>query len=544
MPNVPKQQPGNIGNATQSASTSPVAEPVPDVAEVQATLQAAKYVLEAALQQVLNGITSGLAACTATQQSAIACIGKLVSDQFSALYSTYYGSQQIVKDNLGYLLSAAGQYAALLGYPGINVDTSGIPADVSRTMDVNTGTGRNLNIQTQPIASGQATVIPRDVGWVQGDMPNPQLGTYDNNVGSQISGSGVAGAQQIPLPISGVIPSQNATAASGASGGMGPVPASPPASTPQSISPVSTGSISPVTVGGIPAPQGLSTVGNVPIPFPMPGQLVSPKGSPGATRSIKSGIASTGNPPVIAGLGTTGLASQPTQSSPGPVVTPTPSGCPTSTAGLPTWTDFLPFGSVMPRNGMWLACGQVLAQITTDQAAAATGNVCFSTTVDGIAYWGIARIDCNAANPPQPTSVSPSPTAEPSPSAPDTCNNLSADQSQWTPWQQANCGTGTIAPTQSCPAPTVSCPAPIVSLPTGDLCNCIQAALNGVEPDPIDLDEPLAFKYSPDDVAWKQNAIAFSGGWLEAYNNSSSAEQFRDAVFSSYPEVERLDVSP
>jgi hypothetical protein len=39
---------------------------------------------------------------------------------------------------------------------------------------------------------------------------------------------------------------------------------------------------------------------------------------------------------------------------------------------------------------------------------------------------------------------------------------------------------------------------------------------------PIDLDQPLAFRFAPDDSAWQSNAESFVGGWLSNWDNAPS----------------------
>jgi hypothetical protein len=63
---------------------------------------------------------------------------------------------------------------------------------------------------------------------------------------------------------------------------------------------------------------------------------------------------------------------------------------------------------------------------------------------------------------------------------------------------------------------------------------------------PVDLDQPLAMKFSPDDNPWKAQAAAFAGPWLQDFFAASSADQFSDSVLAhvSRPTVTRTRILP
>jgi hypothetical protein len=47
---------------------------------------------------------------------------------------------------------------------------------------------------------------------------------------------------------------------------------------------------------------------------------------------------------------------------------------------------------------------------------------------------------------------------------------------------------------------------------------------------PVDLDQPLAWLYSPDDAEWKQEAIGWWGEFLEVFNSSANVQDYYGAI--------------
>jgi hypothetical protein len=112
-----------------------------------------------------------------------------------------------------------------------------------------------------------------------------------------------------------------------------------------------------------------------------------------------------------------------------------------------------------------------------------------------------------------------------------------------TPWQIANCpntpsGTAVASPVEG----SVSgIPCPTVSIDISALCRCITSAVDNQLPVPVDLDQLRAFIFSPDDVAWKAKALAWSGEWLQLVNGAGSAEELNEIWQLRVPSATRSD---
>jgi hypothetical protein len=57
---------------------------------------------------------------------------------------------------------------------------------------------------------------------------------------------------------------------------------------------------------------------------------------------------------------------------------------------------------------------------------------------------------------------------------------------------------------------------------------------------PVDLDQPLAFIFSPDDAPWKQAALVWGGDWIARLNNSDSLDDYTQTFLSP---LSVLDIS-
>jgi hypothetical protein len=72
---------------------------------------------------------------------------------------------------------------------------------------------------------------------------------------------------------------------------------------------------------------------------------------------------------------------------------------------------------------------------------------------------------------------------------------------------------------------------------TSTECGSSQSVLAQGSMVPVDLDEPLAYRFAPDDAPWKQQAESFYGSWLADYDDADSITDIidaRDKVGSDY----------
>lgn len=490
------------------------------------TLSIAKQILGAAYSEVENQTTQLINQCRQTQNDTYGCIQSAMQKAITSAYTTKANVDKVIVDNLAYLMSAAQQYASILGYAPIYIDLSGVPANVPRTLDVADPLSPGGVDVNQPLTPGQYNVVPRYAGYPDDPSVSQPL-TYnvvpDNPDKSAWPHIGPAPEGLIQQPPQTTLVQPSPVSPTGLGVGI------QPPGTVLSPGPSVTGQVT--TPVGVP-PATVSPVGTA-IGSPMPPILpagptgVSIQPIKGLPASQRSRIGPNVNiPPVVGRIGeSNGTVTAPPSPGTATVTPPTSTGCPTSTVGLPDSQSLMPFGPIMPREGMYVLCGNMVAYLTSDLAVANQMGSCIEAVANGVTYYGIVDPSCpinqNLPTPiigPQP--LGPIPPKPP----PDNCNNLPASMSNWTPWQLANCGRETI-PT-SCPAPVVACPAPIINVSMVDLCNCIKGALQDTLPVPVDLDQPLAFKFSSDDLAWKKNATAFYGKELVDYNDASDMDAF------------------
>jgi hypothetical protein len=498
--------------------------------DIQETVKGAATLIAEAIGLLQDNIRNRLKVCQQNGASAAQCIDKAIRDALTTVYSDASNSTGAVADNLAYLMSAAQQYASILGVPGVTPDISGVPTSIPRTfleaqVVADLPQGKQLHFAEKPITTGEHIVAPSDLEF------SPSYDVVTGITPDALSGGTILG-WPLPtlLPTELNVGTQPAAAPVSVPTSASSQPSPVVSTEPQSISPVSSGSVG-VTPPAAISPMGTSIVsGQVVRTLPGAGSISTPIAPHGAP---PEGPITRGFPGRQGTFGGTSGGVIPTiiQGTP-PIQSPTPptsTGCPTSVVGLPTREDIYN-GLVIPRNGMWIACQGVVAQITTDLALANQMGACGSWTVDGVNYYAVVDPTCPANN--QTTTVPAAPPQVIPPAEPgkDTCDNLPADKTKWTPWQQANCGTGQINTGQTCPAPIVQCPT-IPSNLTFDpsaLCKCIQDAL--ATANPVDLDQPLAFRFAPDDNLWKRNAMAFAGKPLDAFLASASGEEYLDWI--------------
>lgn len=534
-PKVQKQPTPPVGPGAQQPNHPPIVPIAPEPSDVQATLDTAKQLLLSARQEIVNQISGTLYKCGSQYQSGNTCVANLIRDALASVYEQYGTGAGVVRDNLAYLMSAAQQYAAQLGYPPVPVDVSQLPPEVRRDLTSYSQLSPLEQGKQSPLIAGTYTVVPREVGWETGQYPVPPEGTLAQPSGARLDVMGRQVDTGVPLPETLTI--------------VSPEKPSPPP--PTAIGPIAVpgGTVPTPGVAGYPAPG---------VPPAVPGGIVAPLGgqpsvgaTPGLTvpsadltqegpifrgRAVASTITETPSgsvsliPPAPGGaIGALGVGVQSLTA--GGVGTPLDTGCPTSLVGLPT-VQQLDLGQILPAAGMWITDGVCAYQMGTYPDAQGRKPATSNFPLNGVDYYGYLdpSCPCNYGK----TAV---PVVQPAPPAPipvQSCDNLQQNQANWTPWQIANCQPAPVT-VSTCPAPVVSCPAPVVSLNLTELCNCLKQIVFNQFPVPVDLDQPHAFVFSPDDLEWKKNALQWEGKWLEDMNGAESHDDFDKLVFADYP---------
>jgi hypothetical protein len=505
------------------------------------TLATAKALLAQAVAEVQTQLRIKLGSCLNTLNGCQDTIRAAMRDAIGEAYGHYAGAAKSVADNLGYIMSAAQQYAAILGYPGVPADIPSSVPSAQATVDLISPANPYLFTPNVPLAGASGVVVPRDVGIDLRSLPTGITTQYPGQTAVDSSG------KVVPLP-------------SGLSAGMVSTPGTVPAG----------GSVPSATVGGTAPIQGLPPIVPVTSPTPTgapstPPSTVSPVGvvpsvglAPGTT--LPAPVYTT---PLTPPTGETERIKTPSGFTgfigAGPS-TPLPSGCPTSSEGLPLsgniYGDFgtyqlpLPINATPARVGMYFTDnGTHIYQMRT----ARQGNYGYEVQQDDGTYalasggqWTVNGqivggycCDCAALN--QPPGLI-GPPIEPGKPV-ETCDSLPANKANWTPWQLANCGTLTVQPQPTAPTGQVCvpCPAPIVNISLSELCDCIRNVVSQQLPVPVDLDQFRAFLFSPDDAEWKRNALDWSGQWLQEFNASDSSEQFSKDILSELSSPTRSD---
>ena len=534
-PKIQKQPTQPIGPGAQQPNNPPIVPIAPEPSDVQAALDTAKQLLLAAREAVQKQIEGTLYKCGSQYQSGTTCIANLIRDALASVYEQYGTGATVISDNLAYLMSAAQQYAAQLGYPPVPVDVSQLPPEVRRDLTSYSQLSPLEQGKQSPLVAGTYTVVPRSVGWETGQYPVPPEGTLAQPSGARLDYLNRQVDTGVPLPEPLTI--------------VQPIQPSPPVSTAGFLLP--SGGVTVPTPGaaGYPSPGvpptvpqplgvaagGLPSVGATP-GLTVPSAGLSQEGPIFRGRNVASTLTETPSgevsliPPAQTGA-ITSLGAGVSGAIAGGVGTPLDTGCPTSLVGLPTIQQ-LDLGQILPAPGMWITDGVCAYQMGTYPDPQGRKPVTSNFPLNGVDYYGYLdpACPCNYGK----TAV---PIVQPAPPAPipvQSCDNLPPNQANWTPWQIANCYQAPVT-VSTCPAPVVTCPAPVVSMNMTELCNCLKALVINQLPVPVDLDEPLAFKLAPDDVSWKANALAFSGKWLADYNGQDTADDFRKDVFKDYP---------
>lgn len=534
-PAAQKQPTQPVGPGVQQPNNPPIVPIAPSVEEVDTTLNTANYLLSAAITAVVDRVAGQLAKCETVASDASDCIGQAITKSLNAVYASSQGGQKVVADNLAYILSAAQQYAAQLGYPSAPINISGLPQSASRTADIDVSPDRSIQTQTVPIGSASGPVVPRDVGWQQGDIPYPAIAQQGSGIGQRYTHQGQLAQQNIllpsqldgnvqttPQPVSpaGGLPLPSGGAAVTTPGAAGYHAPGVPQTVPQTLGMAAGGPPSVGATPGLTAPSaGLSQEGPI-----FRGRNVA-----STLTETPSGEVSLIPPAQTGAIGGLGVPSPGVPA--GGVGTPLDTGCPTSLVGLPT-VQQLDLGQILPAAGMWITDGVCAYQLGTHPDPQGRPPVTANFPLNGVDYYGYLdpACPCNYGK----TAV---PIVQPAPPAPvpvQSCDNLPPNQANWTPWQVANCYQAPVT-VSTCPAPVVTCPAPVVSLNLTELCNCLKALVLNTFPVPVDVTEPIPFIFSPDDSEWKRNAVAWAGKWAEDMNDAQSADDFADFVHKDDP---------
>lgn len=536
MSRIPQQPKRSIPRGAQSPTRPPVTAQAPDVQGVRDSLELVKQVLGAAYQEVQDQARQLLQQCKDNHTETVGCVRSALNTALQSAYKTKSDLDYIVKANVAYLMSAAQQYASLLGYQPLGFDLSQLPSDVAKTVDIVDPVTPGGVDKDKPLLPGVYNVVPRYPGYpddvraqeplVFNARPDPRDPNASAYAVASINTPTIGGNVQAPFTL--VPPSQQPVIAQQLTAQSTPIS--------QALPPSSVGAPSvppPATVAPTGSPVGVATppagaTGQAGITVSGPS-----KGVPRSQLQIAPGgaFAGTTTPPID--VSRIGGATEPAP--PGVVTPPLPDGCPTSLTGLPTVMQ-LDTGQVQARLGMWVTDGQCAYKVMSEPDAVAsggkigspwdcTGVICYPVLLDSC--------PCNQQQPapiigPQP--IGPIPPKPPA----DSCANLPADRTQWTPWQVANCGIGTIE--QLCPTPIVQCPAPIVSMPVAEICSCIKDTITTNLPVPVDLNQPLAFIFAPDDASWKKQALEWSGKWLQDFNDSNDYGDWSHKVLGEIPE--------